>query len=135
MSTAMFGERVQRLADAKLILGEGSFIDDIPLEGALHVAFVRSPFARAHIRSIDCEAAREMEGVAAVYTCDDLGHLDILMPLLIPHPSLTEARTQRPLAREDVFYVGQTVVMVVAIDRYTAEDAVRLIDVEIERRN
>ena len=53
MSTAMFGERVQRLADAKLVRGEGSFIDDIPLEGALHVAFVRSPFARAHIRSID----------------------------------------------------------------------------------
>ena len=123
---------MQRLADAKLVRGEGSFIDDIPLDGALHVAFVRSPFARAHILSIDCAVAREMEGVAAVYTCDDLGRLDILMPLLIPHPSLTEPRTQRPLARDDVFHVGQPVAMVVAVDRYTAEDAIRLIDVDYE---
>ncbi|MDP6591000.1 MAG: aerobic carbon-monoxide dehydrogenase large subunit [Alphaproteobacteria bacterium] len=128
----MFGARVQRLADARLVRGEGSFIDDIPLEGALHVAFVRSPFARARILSIDCQAAREMESVAAVYTCDDLGSLDILMPLLIPHPSLDQPRTQRPLARGDVFHVGQPVAMVVALDRYTAEDAIRLIDVDYE---
>jgi carbon-monoxide dehydrogenase large subunit len=132
MSTATFGARVPRLADARLVRGEGRFIDDIPLEGALHVAFLRSPFARARILSIDCDAACEMAGVAAVYTCDDLGRLDILMPLLIPHPSLTQARTQRPLARDDVFYVGQTVAMVVAVDRYTAEDAIRLIDVDYE---
>ncbi len=132
MLTAMFGARVQRLADARLVRGEGSFIDDIPLEGALHVAFVRSPFARARILSIDCQAAREMESVAAVYTCDDLGSLDILMPLLIPHPSLSAPRTQRPLARGDVFHVGQPVAMVVALDRYTAEDATRLIDVDYE---
>ncbi len=132
MSTAQFGERVQRLADAKLVRGEGNYIDDIPLDGALHVAFVRSPFARAKINSIDCEAAREMDGVAAVYTSDDIGHLDIEMPLLIPHPSLTQARTQRPLARGDVFYVGQTVAMVVAVDRYTAEDAIRMVDVDYE---
>ncbi|MBT3172482.1 MAG: xanthine dehydrogenase family protein molybdopterin-binding subunit, partial [Rhodospirillaceae bacterium] len=132
MATAMFGERVQRLADAKLVRGEGRYIDDIPLEGALHVAFVRSPFARAKILSIDCEAAREMDGVAAVYTCDDLGRLDLEMPLLIPHPSLTEPRTQRPLAKGEVFHVGQTVAMVVAVDRYTAEDAIRMVDVDYE---
>ncbi|MBT5780663.1 MAG: xanthine dehydrogenase family protein, partial [Rhodospirillaceae bacterium] len=132
MATAMFGERVQRLADAKLVRGEGRYIDDIPLEGALHVAFVRSPFARAKILSIDCDAAREMDGVAAVYTCDDLGRLDLEMPLLIPHPSLTEPRTQRPLAKGEVFHVGQTVAMVVAVDRYTAEDAIRMVDVDYE---
>lgn len=132
MSTQMFGERVQRLADAKLVRGEGSYVDDIPLADVLHVAFARSPFSRARIVSIDCTAARKMEGVAAVYTADDLGHLDILMPLLIPHPSLTEPRTQRPLAKGDVFHVGQAVAMVVAVDRYTAEDAIRLIDVDYE---
>ena len=132
MSTQMFGERVQRLADAKLVRGEGNYIDDIHLEGALHVAFVRSPFARAKILSIDCAMARGMDGVAAVYTCDDLGRLDLEMPLLIPHPSLTEPRTQRPLAKGEVFHVGQTVAMVVAVDRYTAEDAIRMIDVDYE---
>ena len=53
MSTRTFGERVQRNADPKLLKGEGSFTDDIPLEGVLHSAFVRSPFSRAKINSID----------------------------------------------------------------------------------
>jgi CO/xanthine dehydrogenase Mo-binding subunit len=52
------------------------------------------------------------------------------MPLLIPHPSMKNPKTQRPLARGDVHYVGQTVAMVVAVDRYTAEDAAALIEVE-----
>src|SRR5437879_2354602 len=67
MSTKMFGARVQRTNDPKLLRGEGAFVDDIALEGALHVAFVRSPFARATIRSIDVPAARRLHGVAAVY--------------------------------------------------------------------
>ena len=54
------------------------------------------------------------------------------MPLLIPHPSMKNPKTQRPLAREEVFYVGQTIAMVVAVDRYTAEDAAALIEVEFE---
>jgi carbon-monoxide dehydrogenase large subunit len=135
MSTRLFGARVKRNIDPQLLRGEGSFIDDIPLANALHVAFVRSPFARARINSIDTSAAATHPGVAAVYTCDDLGALDLEMPLLIPHPSMTDARTQRPLARGDVYYVGQTVAMVVAVDRYTAEDAAALVDVDYEPRD
>lgn len=132
MSTRMFGARVQRATDPKLLRGEGAFIDDIPLPGALHVAFVRSPFARARILSIDSGAAKRLAGVVAVYSCDDLGPLDLELPLLIPHESIVNPRTQRPLARDDVFYVGQTVAMVVAVDRYTAEDGAQLVDVEYE---
>ena len=77
-------------------------------------------------------AARNHPGVAAVYTCDDIGPIDMAMPLLIPHPSMKNPKTQRPLARKEVFYVGQTIAMVVAVDRYTAEDAVALIAVEFE---
>ena len=132
MSTRQFGSRVKRNIDPQLLRGEGSFTDDIPLPGALHAAFVRSPFARARIRDIDTTMAREAEGVVAVYTCDDIGHLDMDLPLLIPHPSMTDARTQRPLARDDVYYVGQTVAMVVAVDRYVAEDAAMLVDVDYE---
>lgn len=130
MATRTFGERVQRNEDDRLIRGAGRYVDDIPLPGALHAAFVRSPYARAHIGAIDTAAAKAVEGVVAVYTCDNIGDLDVEMPLLIPHPSLTGPRTQRPLARDDVFYVGQTVAMVVAVDRYTAEDAARLVDVD-----
>ncbi len=132
MSTRMFGARVQRTNDARLLRGEGAFVDDIPLHGALHAAFLRSPFPRARIVSIDTGAAERHPGVAAVYTCDSIGPCDMPMPLLIPHPSIVNGRTQRPLARGDVFYVGQTVAMVVAVDRYTAEDAVGLIEVEYE---
>jgi carbon-monoxide dehydrogenase large subunit len=132
MSTRAFGARVQRNIDPQLLKGQGAFVDDIPLAGALHVAFVRSPYARAKINAIDVTAARALPGVAAVYTADDIGALDREMPLLIPHPSMKDARTQRPLARGDVFYVGQTVAMVVAADRYTAEDAALLVDVDYE---
>jgi carbon-monoxide dehydrogenase large subunit len=135
MSTRLFGARIKRNIDPQLLRGEGSFIDDIPLAQALHVAFVRSPFARARINSIDISAAEAHPGVAAVYTCDNIGALDIEMPLLIPHSSMQDARTQRPLARDDVYYVGQTVAMVVAVDRYTAEDAAALVDVDYDPRD
>ncbi len=132
MSTRTFGERIKRNIDPKLLKGEGSFVDDIPLIGVLHVAFVRSPFARAKITNIDTSPALAQPGVIEVYTCDNIGPLDIEMPLLIPHDCMTDARTQRPLARDDVYYVGQTVAMIVAIDRYVAEDAALLVEVDYE---
>ncbi len=128
----MFGENVKRNIDSRLLKGEGAFVDDIPLPDALHAAFARSPFARAKITSIDTTAAENHPGVVAVYTSDNIGPLDIEMPLLIPHESMKDARTQRPLAKDDVYYVGQTVAMVVAVDRYTAEDAASLIDIDYE---
>src|SRR6266478_2949420 len=132
MSTRTFGARIERNIDPKLLRGEGAFVDDIPLTGVLHSAFLRSPHARARIKRIDAAAARRHPGVVAVYTCDDIGALDMAMPLLIPHPCMTDPQTQRPLARGDVHYVGQTIAMVVAVDRYTAEDAASLIEVDFE---
>jgi aerobic carbon-monoxide dehydrogenase large subunit len=132
MSTRTFGARIERNIDPKLLRGEGAFVDDIPLTNALHAAFLRSPVARARIRSIDVSAARNYPGVAEVYTCDNIGPLDMAMPLLIPHPSMKNPKTQRPLARDAVYYVGQTIAMVVAVDRYTAEDAAALIEVDFE---
>ena len=132
MATRNVGARVQRNEDGRLIRGQGRYVDDIPLENALHGAFLRSDVARAKITSIDVSRALEVPGVVKVYTHKDLGSLDVLMPLLIPHPCITHGRTQYPLAREDVFHVGQAIAFVVAEDRYIAEDAVALIDVEFE---
>ena len=114
MSTRTFGTRIKRNIDPKFLRGEGSYVDDINLPGALHVAFVRSPYARAKINHIDIQDAIKKDGVMAVYTCDNIGELDIELPLLIPHDCMKDARTQRPLARDDVFYVGQAVAMIVA---------------------
>ncbi len=131
-SAPSFGTRVRRNEDERLLTGRGRYIDDITLEGALAVAFVRSPMASARIISVDTSQAMALEGVHLVVTCDDIEHLDTEMPLLIPDPSLTSPRTQRPLARGEVFYVGQTVAMVVADDRYVAEDAADLVEVVYE---
>ncbi len=127
----MFGESIKRKEDPRLLRGEGSYVDDIDMPGALHAAFLRSPAARARITSIDTTVAAAMPGVVKIYTADDLGDLDMDLPLLIPHPSM-RPKTQRPLARDDVFYVGQAIAMVVATDRYLAEDAAGAIDFELD---
>jgi aerobic carbon-monoxide dehydrogenase large subunit len=132
MATRTFGERIARNEDDRLLRGRGQYIDDIDAKEVLHAAFVRSPYAHANIRSIDVSRARELRGVHAVYTCDDIGHVDRELPLLIPHPYLQYPKTQRPLARGHVDHVGQAVAFIVAESRYLAEDAAELVEVEYE---
>lgn len=120
----MFGERVARVEDERLLRGHGRFSDDL-LPEALHAAVLRSPHAHARITDIDVEAVLDLPGIHAVYTYDDLtGPMAEPLPLLIPHPSLTHGRTQYALAKDEVNYVGEAVAFVVADDRYLAEDAV-----------
>src|SRR5207247_6172603 len=94
--------------------------------------FVRSPYAHARITGIDAGAARGVPGVVAVYTAADLPFGGVDLPLLIPHPNLTQGRTQRCLASEVVRYAGEAVAFVVAESRYIAEDAAELVQVEYE---
>ncbi|WP_182906609.1 aerobic carbon-monoxide dehydrogenase large subunit [Microbispora sp. H13382] len=132
MTTRLFGEPVRRREDARLITGQGRYLDDLGA-GALAAAFVRSPHAHARILDVDVSAALDVEGLVAIYTWEDLpGALAEPLPLLIPHPALTHGRTAYPLAREIVRHVGEPVVMVVARDRYLAEDACALIRVGYE---
>lgn len=131
MTTRWFGASVQRVEDDRLLRGRGRFVDDIE-EGALECCFVRSPYARARILSIDVEAARALPGVAAVYTAADLPFGGLDLPLLIPHPNLTHGRTQRCLASDFVRYAGEAVAFVVAESRYIAEDGAELVQVEYE---
>ncbi len=134
MTTRWFGERVQRVEDDRLLRGHGRFTDDINEngEGALESYIVRSPFAHARIRSIDVTAARAMPGVSAVYTAADLPFGQTDLPILIPHPNLTNGRTQRCLASEVVRYAGEAVAFVVAESRAIAEDAAELVEVDYE---
>src|SRR5437763_16397035 len=121
---------VRRLEDPRLLRGLGSYVDDIDPPGVLHAAILRSPFGHARIKSIDTSAARALAGVHAVYTAADLGEFNQPSPLVVPHPNLTHGRNQRPLAVDKVCYIGEAVAMVVADDRYLAEDAVALIEVD-----
>src|SRR5262245_45708832 len=126
----MIGARVARSEDPRFLRGLGCFVDDVRPAGVLHGAALRSPHAHARIRRIDTTRARRLSGVHLVLTAPDLGALNQPGPLLIPHPALTHARTQRPLATDEVRYVGEPVAFVVADSRYLAEDAAALIDVE-----
>jgi aerobic carbon-monoxide dehydrogenase large subunit len=132
MATRWFGASIPRNEDPRLLRGKGSFVDDIDLPEQLHAAVLRSTHARARILKIDASAARELSGVHLVLTASDLGEVLEPSPLLVPHDALTQPRTQLPLALNEVRYVGEAVAFVVADDRYIAEDALDLIDVEYE---
>src|SRR5437870_3971827 len=132
MTTRSIGARIPRNEDPRLLQGLGCFVDDVNPPGALHAASLRSPHAHARIAQIDATAARRVPGVHLVLTAADLGELNQPAPLLIPHPTLTHGRTQRPLAVDEVRYVGEVVAFVVADSRYIAEDAQALIEVDYE---
>ncbi len=130
-SGRVIGQRLGRKEDARLLTGRGSYVDDIILSGMMHAAFVRSPTARATIKSIQLEAARALPGVRAVYTASDLMQFNIKMisvHLISPPPG----PVVHPLARDRVAYVGDPVALVVADTRYIAEDAVALVEVDYE---
>src|SRR2546428_2578590 len=131
MTTRGLGAPVEGVEDDRLLRGQGRYTDDID-EGALECCFVRSPYAHARIMSIDVSAAREMPGVVALYTAADLPFGGVDLPLLIPHPNLTQGRTQRCLASDVVRYAGEAVAFVIAESRYLAEDAAELVQVEYE---
>ncbi|MFC3999473.1 aerobic carbon-monoxide dehydrogenase large subunit [Nocardiopsis sediminis] len=135
MSDRMVGAPVQRTEDERLVTGQGSFLDDL-CRGAAAAAFVRSPHAHARILDIDVTDALDVDGLIAVYTHEDLsGPMADPLPMLVPHPSIVAARTPYALAREYVHHVGEAVAMVVARDRYAAEDAVERIRVGYDVRD
>ena len=126
------GAAIKRNEDPRLLRGLGSFVDDVEPPDVLHAAILRSPFGHARINAIDTTRAKAMPGVHAVYTAADLGAINQPAPLVVPHPSLTHGRTQRPLAIEKVAFIGEAVAMVVADSRYLAEDAAEQIEVDWE---
>lgn len=136
MTTRHFGQPVARVEDQRLTTGNGSYIDDIAAHAGANcyaAAFVRSPHAHARIRDIDVTAALDVPGLVAIYTYDDLAQaMAEPLPLLIPHSAIVAGRTPYPLARTHVHHVGAAVAMVVARDRYVAEDAVERIRVDYE---
>jgi carbon-monoxide dehydrogenase large subunit len=125
------GAAVKRLEDPAILTGRGRYVDDLALPGMLEVAFVRSSEAHAMIRKIDVASARALPGVHSVLLLEDLG-VDQRMVQANPHPLLGQNITQYPLARDEVCYVGETIAMVLAENRYVAEDAASLVQVDYE---
>jgi CO/xanthine dehydrogenase Mo-binding subunit len=136
VTTKLFGQRVKRSEDPRLVTGNGRYLDDLGHD-ALEVAFVRSPHAHARITDVDVSGALDIDGLVAIYTYEDLvadesTQMSDPLPLLIPHPTLTHGRTPYALANREVNHVGEAIVMVVATNRYVAEDAVAQIHVDYD---
>ena len=129
-----FGASVKRKEDPAFLRGEGQFVDDIHLPDMLHAAFVRSPYAHAKVGAIDKHAALELPGVHAVITFADLPE-EIrrqTMPLLVPHPAIKQPLLPYALAKDETCYAGEPVACVIADNRYIAEDAAQLVEVDYE---
>src|SRR5919197_114493 len=77
-TTSVIGARIKRVEDPQLITGAAKYLDDMKLPGMAHAAIVRSPYAHAHIKSIDTSRAAAHPGVVAVYTGKDFEHLNPL---------------------------------------------------------
>jgi len=129
VAARFIGRSVTRKEDQRLLTGHGLYVDDVPIVGILHAAFLRSDLARAAITRIDTSAAKEMPGVVAVYTWEDFNgitgpayHAMLGEELVVPPP----------LAIMDVRYVGDPVAVVIAEDRYLAEDACEAIEVDYD---
>jgi carbon-monoxide dehydrogenase large subunit len=117
---------LRRKEDARFIRGRGTFVDDVRFPGMLHGAVLHSPFAHARIVSIDTTAAEAHPKVRAVLTGERLAKMDLAwMPTM-------SSDVQAVLATDKVRFQGQEVAFVVADDRYSARDALELINVEYD---
>jgi carbon-monoxide dehydrogenase large subunit len=122
------GRRLTRREDPPLVTGRGRYAADVKPPGLCHLAFFRSPLPHARIATVDVSAARALPGVVAAWSAADLGLPDYPESLTLE----VKARPRPLLARDEVRFAGEPVALVVAEDRYTAQDAVGLIDVDLE---
>ncbi|HKF35163.1 MAG TPA: aerobic carbon-monoxide dehydrogenase large subunit [Jatrophihabitantaceae bacterium] len=120
-----FGRRLRK-EDPRFVRGKGTYVDDIALPGMLHGAVLRSPYAHARIRSIETSAAEAHPKVKAVITGQLLETLKLAWIPSLSHDVVAV------LATDKVRFQGQEVAFVVAEDRYSARDALELIDVDYE---
>ena len=121
------GKSVNRVEDPRFLRGEGRYIDDISLPGMAHAAIARSPHAHARIVRVDTSKAERLPGVIRVVTGADVAERAAPLPSFGAGPII-----QHMIAIEKVRHYGEAVAAVIAEDRYVAEDACDLIEVEYE---
>ena len=131
---SLIGRRMTRVEDGPLLRGQGRFVDDLDIPGALHVAFLRSPMAHGRLRGIDADAAKALPGIHAVLSFADLRPLltSDRIPQALPSGATRFDVDPYVLAKDEVTYVGEPVAIVVADSRRIAEDALALIALDLE---
>jgi carbon-monoxide dehydrogenase large subunit len=125
---SILGNRVLRVEDPRFLRGEGRYLENMPLEGALAVTFVRSPLAHARINEVDTSAAAALRGVT-VFTGGDVD-----APPFGPAPPwhVTEGMVRPLVATDVVRFAGEIVAVVVSDDRTTGADAAELVAVDYD---
>ena len=132
-TAALIGQPIDRAEDLRFVTGAGKFIDDFKLDGMLHALIVRSSVAHGRIRQIDASAARAIKGVHAVITAAEIGTTIPEIPLRLANLPEFKSYLQPVIAKDKVRYVGEPIAVVVADSRAIAEDALEVIDIEIEK--
>ena len=120
-----------RKEDRRFLSGAGKYAADVHVPHMVHAAILRSPEAHARIVMIKADKARASPGVLAVFSAEDFGALKRIPMRLAPREVLRSC-FQTPIAADRVRYVGEPLVLVVATSRYIAEDALELIETELE---
>lgn len=135
MATKTLGASIKRKEDPRLITGEAKYLDDVRLPGMLYAAILRSPYAHAKIKGIDTNKATKQPGVIAVFTGQDFKDLPALPCAWQADAGRIQnnVNTPRVLEIERVTHTGAGVAVVIADDRYAAEDALGLIEVDYEQ--
>jgi len=129
---SLIGSPIERLEDLRFLRGRGEYVDDLARKGMLYAAILRSSVAHGHLRAIDVAAARALPGVHSVLTAKDIGNRVPRVPMrLQPLPDF-EPFGQPVIAETKVRYVGEAIAVVLAETPGIAEDAIGLIDVDIE---
>ena len=105
------GARVPRVEDRRLLSGRGTFVDDVERPGMLHCCFVRSPYARARIVSIDVSEAVALPGVHAVFLGADLNHISVLPQPEPTSPYFMVDVPWEPLTTDEARFVGDPIAM------------------------
>ncbi len=129
-----FGVPQLRSEDARFLRGEGQFLENVAIPGALRAVFVRSIMPHARVVHVDLEAAREAPGVAAAFAAPDLE-----LPPMPPSGNVEGATgtlggpfMRDPLAREVVRFAGEPLAVILAESLAAAEDAAELVLPELE---
>ena len=123
------GKKLPRKEDLRFLTGHGKYIDDMQVPHCWHAAFIRSPHAHATINGIDASQALTIDGVIGVYTGHDLAKLTTSLRIAPPIDGLKPVEmTTLPI--DKVLFQGDLVACVIAINRYIAEDAIDLVEVD-----
>lgn len=132
-SEGWLGAKFNRKEDQRLITGRGRYVADIVVPGMLHLVFVRSQVAHARIKGIDTSKAKAMPGVVEVLTGADIKDKITPLPVAVVVPNMPAKYPKHwPLAVDKVRFHGDAVAVVVARDKYIAEDAAEAIEVDYE---